>query len=240
MFGLPIYETHPLLHLTSGDDYKLQFYESRFAERLLLDEDFEIHSNSGSPASNGDDSAYGLFDDLQPCMVVIPPFEECFGTTDSYRAALKKLVREADERICIGGHVVIIARDLRSSMPKGSVLPMGILVVDDLGLEPEETDLKLRDFVACVPNGLVKRIPTSDVEPTQLPFDPLRSLCVEAFEATPVSEFAPSELPIVHNYLFIYEKREKNGINNASIYSAWINTFMRAANAGRVARQSIF
>ncbi|KAF8928291.1 hypothetical protein BGZ58_009758 [Dissophora ornata] len=111
----------------------------------------------------------------------------------AYRTALMQISIEALEKLPVTGMLVIGAQDIRTE--SGKLIPLGMLILEDIIRVVGDDCLKLKELVEAVPDGYQK--------------DRRKVTCVEEFPeeiCTPNDEVPTKHLPIVHACYLVFTK----------------------------------
>ena len=140
---------------------------------------------------------------------------------DLYRQHIESLARSSLERLDEGGHFIVGVRDVRLSRPDDTLVPMGLLVQDDL---QSISGLTLKEIIIVVPHGYTRsRSKTSpsipDNEPSKFDGGFSNPFPIPIEEFTFETDFVgdqeePPSLPIVHTYYFLYVKRSDSNMED--------------------------
>ncbi|KAF9937913.1 hypothetical protein BGZ67_000747 [Mortierella alpina] len=117
----------------------------------------------------------------------------------AYRTAVMHLAIEALEKLPVTGVFIVGAQDLRTE--EGKLIPLGMLILEDIIRVVGEDCLRLKELVEAVPEGYQK--------------DRRKVTCWDEFKeetCTPNDEIPPTHLPIVHACYLVFTKvKNKQG-----------------------------
>jgi hypothetical protein len=140
---------------------------------------------------------------------------------DLYRQRIESLARSSLERLDEGGYFIVGVRDVRLSRPDATLVPMGLLVQDDLQSIPR---LTLKEIIIVVPHGYTRSrskisLSIADSEPSKFDGNFSNSSPIPIEEFTFETDFVEEQkesfsLPIVHTYYFLYVKRSVPGMED--------------------------
>ncbi|KAG0301664.1 hypothetical protein BGZ98_008149 [Dissophora globulifera] len=111
----------------------------------------------------------------------------------TYRTAIMHLAIEALQKLPVTGVLIVGTQDIRTK--SGKLIPLGMLVLEDITRVIGDEYLKLKELVEAVPDGYQK--------------DRRRITCAEEFVAEPRTlndELPTSHLPIVHACYLVFTK----------------------------------